>query len=368
MDKLSKITLRGFKSIRSLDELTLRNINVLIGANGAGKSNLISFFKMLNWMTPSTGNLQFIIGKSGGANALLHDGASLTPQIEASLSFESDKGLNEYYMRLFYAAPDTLRFADERYRFSRKGLPTSAEWKTLESGHSETRLIAAADNGDQTAKTILWILKSCVVYQFHNTSETARIRQKWDIEDNRFLKEDGANLAPFLYLLNKTRPEYYRRIVDTIRQIAPFFGDFIFEPENGKVLLKWQERESDMLFGAHQASDGTLRMFALVSLLLQPENCLPSVIILDEPELGLHPYAINVISGLLKSVSVNRQVILATQSTTFIDYFDPEDVVVVERPGRESFFKRLEPEKLDQWLDEYSMAELWEKNVIGGRP
>lgn len=368
MRKLTKLELHGFKSIRHLAGLELKPLNILIGINGAGKSNLISFFKLLNWMTPSPGNLQFYVGKSGGANALLHDGAVNTPQLEAALTFETEAGSNEYTMRLFHAASDTLIFAEEKYRFSRRDYGRQAEWKSLGAGHQEARLIEVAESGDKTARTILQLMKGCVVYQFHNTSETARVRQRWVVDDNRFLKEDAANLAPFLLRLRESQPKVYSRIVDTIRQIAPFFADFVLEPFDGTVILQWRERHTDLVFGPHQASDGTLRTMALVSLLLQPEEDLPAMIILDEPELGLHPYAVNVIAGLLKSVATQTQVILATQSMPFVDCFEPEDIIVASRPGRETTFQRLDPNRLKGWLEEYSLAELWEKNVIGGRP
>jgi len=361
MAKLTQLQLHGFKSIRRLTSFKLGAMNVLIGVNGAGKSNLISFFKMLNWMTLASGNLQFYVGKSGGANALLHDGAAVTPQIAAALTFEIDGGISEYVMRLSYAAQDTLIFAEETCRVSQS-------WIRLDAGRRESGLIRVAAEGDSTARTILNLMKECVVYQFHNTSETARIRQRWAIDDNRFLKEDAANLAPFLLRLREEKPKAYARIVETIRQIAPFFADFVLEPANETTMLQWRERNSDLVFGPHQASDGTLRVMALVALLLQPEEDLPTVVILDEPELGLHPYAVNVVAGLVKSVATHTQVLLATQSMTFIDHFDPEHIVVVSRPDRESTFKRLDPQRLKEWLEEYSLAELWEKNVIGGRP
>ena len=368
MNRLTKLTLRGFKSIREMTDFPLTERNVLIGANGSGKSNLISFFRLLNWMTPPPGNLQLQIGQMGRANAILHDGAAVTQQIEAELTFATDQGVNEYYMRLFHAAPDTLIFADERLRFSRAGLTTRANWTELGSGHGEAKIRDEATTGNKTAKTILHLLKNCVVYQFHNTSNTARIRQTWNKDDARFLKEDGGNLAPFLYRLRESKPKHYALILETVRQAAPFFADFVLEPERDSLLLQWQERNSDLVFGAHQASDGTLRFIALCSLLLQPEDELPDLIILDEPELGLHPGAIAILAGLLKSASIHAQVVLATQSMTLVDHFDLEDIVVVERAERQSTFRRPEPDRLTNWLDEYSLGELWEKNVIGGRP
>ena len=221
---------------------------------------------------------------------------------------------------------------------------------------------------DTTARVIRSLLQRIAVYQFHNTSDTARIRSKWSMDDNRFLKEDAANIAPFLFRLRETDSRCYQRIVDTIRLILPFFSDFELEPDYGSLLLSWRERNSDQVFGVSQASDGMLRVIALVTLLLQPEQSLPDVLILDEPELGLHPYAIDIVGGLIGAVSTKTQVIVATQSMPLVDCFKPEEIVVVEREGRGSVFKRLDPAALEGWLDDYSLSELWEKNVIGGRP
>jgi predicted ATPase len=364
---LKKITINGYKSIQEI-ELELNNINVLIGANGVGKSNFISFFKLLRWALQTPGQLQVFIAQSGGANSLLFDGVAITQHLETELNFITEAGQNDYSFRLGYAAGDTLIFTEEKYRFSPSDFNGLANWTSLDAGHKEAKLIERANFGELTAKTIFKLLQSCAVYQFHNTSETARIRQRWSIEDNRYLREDGANLAPFLLRLKETEPIYYQRIVETLRQIAPFFLDFVLEPVNNYVILQWRESNSDLIFSSHQASDGTLRTMALVSLLLQPENDLPRVLILDEPELGLHPYAINIIGGLINSISHYTQVILATQSALLIDCFEPEDIIVVERKNRQSYFNRLDASKFEVWLEEYSLSELWNKNIIGGRP
>jgi predicted ATPase len=134
------------------------------------------------------------------------------------------------------------------------------------------------------------------------------------------------------------------------------------------LLLQWSERGSDLVFGPHQASDGSLRLFALTALLLQPEEQLPDVLILDEPELGLHPFGIRLLAGALEAASNHCQILVCTQSMPLINHFEPEAIIVVDRPGRASSFRRLDGQKLADWLQEYSLAELWEKNVIGGRP
>jgi predicted ATPase len=212
------------------------------------------------------------------------------------------------------------------------------------------------------------MLRRIIVHQFHNTSPTARIRGKWAVADNRWLKEDGGNLASFLFRLELEQPAYYRRIQDTLRLVLPFFATFELYPESGGVLLRWREIGSDLVFNVSQASDGMLRAMALIALLQQPEKDLPAMLILDEPELGLHPYAIEVLASLIRSASKHVQVVVATQSVSLIDRFDPDDIVVTDRDRRETSFKRLNNAALTEWLEAYTLSELWEKNVVGGRP
>jgi predicted ATPase len=367
--RVEKLTLRGFKSIRELVDFEPSPINVFVGANGAGKSNLISFFRLLSWMMASPGNLQEHVAASGGANSLLHYGAARTREIEAELQIATEKGRNDYAFRLFYAAGDTLVFAEEKYRFSRSSMTSDAPWKDLGAGHREAKLIKAAEEGNETARVIWSLVRKCAVYQFHNTSMTARMRGKWDADDSRWLKEDGANLAAFLLRLREEERPYFYRIVENLRLLLPFFADYeLTRDRAGKTILQWREHGSDVVFSAAQSSDGMLRTMALVALLLQPERDLPGVLILDEPELGLHPSAINVVASLMRAVSRNCQVLAASQSTAFVNQFGPEEIVVVDRLEGASVFHRLDPVQLEEWLAEYSIAELWEKNVFGGKP
>lgn len=367
--RLTSITLRGYKTIQRLDSFEPGSITILIGPNGAGKSNFISFFRFLSWALVPPGQLQTHIAEVGGASAILHVGETTTREMETILNLTTELGVNEYSFRLFHAAGDTLVFADEWFRFQRHGRPRSAI--SLGAGHKESQLFSKSTDGDRTAETadaILKMLRRIIVHQFHNTSSTARIRNKWDLNDGRWLKEDAGNLAAFLFRLQQMEPKYYDRIVNTIRLILPFFAAFEFNPEYGKVLLQWRELGSDHVFSAHQAADGMLRIMALVALLQQPERDLPDVLVLDEPELGLHPYAIHILASLIKSVSTHTQIVVATQSVSLIDRFDPENIVVVSRAGRESKLRRLGSHEFEEWLGEYTLSELWEKNVLGGRP
>ncbi len=368
MAKLQRVILNGFKSIKNMD-LELRSLNVLIGANGAGKSNLISFFKMLNEMMAM--RLQQYVGTTGRAQSLLHFGPQVTPQVEARLEFEVDNGVDTYTMRLFHAAGDTLVFAEENLSFLQTGY-TKPQLISLGSGHAETRIGQKADEGEPTAKVFRHLLNHCRVYHFHDTSPTARVRQYCYIGDNRWLMPDAGNLAALLLRFREENGgTVYQRIVTTLRLIAPFFSDFDLEPAgpNKKdIILNWKDSGSDQVFGSHQLSDGTLRAMCLVTLLMQPEDELPGLIIVDEPELGLHPYALNVIAALFKKAAHHTQVLISTQSSSFLNSFDLNDVVVVNREDKESRFIRLDETKLEAWLDEYSLGEVWEKNVIGGGP
>jgi predicted ATPase len=383
MDKLKRILLNGYKSIRydaqgigSAVEaysdacrgkaIEFGDITVLLGANGAGKSNLVSFFKMLNFMT--TGALQEYIGREGGSDSLLHYGRQVTPRMQAEIEFAAAGHRTRYFMTLADAAPDTLIFTSEAVEFHRDGYP-SPHNPVLGSGHRESRL---KDCADVTCKVVYEMLARCQTYQFHDTSETAKIRKAGYIEDAGYLRADSGNLAAYLLAMKQANRQYYDRIVQTIRQVFPQFDDFVLEPSprnENYILLNWREKgRPEYLFGPHQLSDGTLRFMALATLFLQPK--LPSVIVIDEPELGLHPYAITVLASIVGSAAARCQVILSTQSTRLVDEFDLEEIVIVERNEQTNCteFHRPNAKDLADWIERYSTSELWEKNVLGGRP
>jgi len=366
--KLARLAVKGFRSIAD-QELALADINVMIGPNGAGKSNLIGFCRMLSFMVSSEHGLATFVAQSGGAGALLHDGPKKTPQIDARLRIDYQQGSNEYKFRLGHAADDTFIFLEEKCRYSASGRPENPHWIDLGAGHRTPQMLRSSQLSVQrTQKTILNLMRRLAVYQFHDTSDGARIKQRCSILDDRYLRGDASNIAAFLLRLREHRSEYYYRIVETIRQLAPFFDDFVLEPEYEYVILRWREIGSDLVFGPSQASDGTLRAISLITLLLQPIETMPSMIVIDEPELGLHPFAVRVISGLIRSVSTSRQCIVATQSTQFLDEFKADEVIVVERFDRATRFNRISENELENWLSEYSLSELWDMNIFGGRP
>jgi len=379
MAALTRMEFSGYKSIEKMS-LELGPLNVLIGANGAGKSNLVSFFKLLNALIAE--ELQQFIAIEGGADSQLFYGAKTTTCIEADLRYEAAGPWSEYHVEFVRAAVDTLVFQREWVGFPIKG-ESGKESLAFGSGvkpRGETQLravlreeygTALKPDFELAARAIVSALENTRTFQFHDTSRGSGMRRAVYIHDNKCLRNDAANVAAVLYKLQQTRDTAYRRIIQTIRQIAPWFGDFVLEPlelNKENVLLNWREKESDLLFGPHQLPDGALRAMALVTLLLQPKEDLPSIIVIDEPELGLHPFAINVLAALVKEAACHSQIVLATQSTFLLDQFEPEDVVVVQRENGKSTFRRLSCKGLQEWLQEYSLSELWEKNVIGGGP
>jgi predicted ATPase len=369
MQMLKKIRVAGWKSIRD-QTIDLAPLTVVIGANGAGKSNLLSLFRLLNALVARTPEFRTYVGKSGYADTLLHFGSRRTPVAELELVFDTDEGENRYYARWAAASGGTLIFTDERVEFQRNGLITPRV-VSLGAGHAETKLVQAADDGDLTAAVVLRLLRACRLYHFHDTSESSAVRGPAYLEANRFLYPDAGNLASMLYLFQKKHPAAYRRITGAVRQMVPNFGDFVLEPSRlneREILLNWTQKGQDYEFGPHQLSDGSLRFIALASLLLQPGDNLPLLIALDEPELGLHPAALEVLAGMARSAALNCQVLFATQSPVFLDHFEPEQVVVVNTREGASEFQRLSSQTLSAWLAEYTLGEVWEKNVVGGGP
>lgn len=366
--QIDKITLKGFKSIRDLEDFPLRNLNILIGANGAGKSNFVSFFTFLREAVE--GRLNLYVAKKGGADDHLFMGPKITKQTYAHLSFHATR----YEFLLERTVDDNFVFADESVEYGRIG--ASAVKHSIGQAHRESVLKKQFGNDklpDQikhVCKNVYDSISGCIVYHVHDTSDTAAMRRTCSVRDNEYLRPDAGNLAAFLVMLRDEYPSVYGKIRDTICLATPFFDDFKFKPKasNGDEVLQleWTQKDSDYPFYANQLSDGTLRFIALSTSLLQPNP--PSTILLDEPELGLHPYALNLLAGLLKKAAAKTQVIISTQSAPLLDNFTAEDIIVVERKEGESTFERLSSVGLQEWLKDYSLGELWQKNVFGGRP
>ncbi len=366
---LRKVTISGFKSIEHA-VVELQALNVLIGANGAGKSNFVGVFELLREVVE--GRLQSYVQRKGGADRLLRFGQKRTPELSFAFDFEP----YGYSLRLMPSEGDSLYIEEEvgLHRAPGSDGPTPVQ---LAVGARESLLRAQAEDSEilvgvqDVSGAVLDTMSDWRVYHFHDTSSSARVKQIGDIGDNEALRSDASNLAACLYRLRNTARASYELIVSMVQRVAPFFDDFKLHPDRNnedKIRLEWAERGSDAYFNAHALSDGTLRFICLATLLLQPE--LPSVVLLDEPELGLHPLAITLLAELLQRAAHHTQVIVSTQSVTLVDELEPTDLVVVDRETSTgaSVFRRPTPDEARGWLDDYSLGELWQKNVLGGRP
>jgi len=364
---LEYITIKGFKSIASIERLPLKPINVVIGANGSGKSNFIGTFGFLHDICE--GRLQERVTAAGGAEKILRFGSKNTKEID---------------LHLFFRHVDGWPFGAVSYKLILSssmddGLFPSGE-ATFLDGPDPTRLRPRAQgreanisdpNAEFEAKFVREHLLNWRLYHLNDTSLSSPMRKTATVADNRLLRSDGSNLPAFLYLLGEKYRASYNLIVRTVQRVAPFFDDFRLDPLQLKpddIKLEWRHKRSDQYFDASSLSDGTLRFIALATLFLQPEEFRPSVILVDEPELGLHPYALEVLAALIRQASVTNQVIVSTQSSLLLDHFRPEDILVADRVDGGTQLRRLEPRQLAKWLEDYSLGQLWEKNEFGGRP
>jgi predicted ATPase len=371
VETITRLTIKGYKSIRELNDFEMRPFNVLIGANGSGKSNFIEFFQMLNFMfSTSEGRLQSFAARKGRANSLLHYGAKTTTNILSKIVLGDNRNSGEYAFALAWRAPDDLYVDDEWSDYTDRSVHEDAIRQWLGGGREESAVREKTNSGPRyDAEGIGGRLKRIQVYHFHDTTERAGIRVSQDLGRADRLLEGAENLAVLLYNLKTHKPACYKRILSTVQLVAPFIRDLALEPEaaNGRfIILRWIDRSGET-YGPHQLSDGTLRAIALIAALLQPDEMMPSILIFDEPELGLHPSAVRLIADLLNDASEKRQVIVATQSPLLIRDYVPADVVVVERSedesGRgESTFSRLDKKRLDGWLEELR-AEFGDQRV-----
>lgn len=346
---LDRIKIRGYKSIRELD-LPLGPINILIGSNGAGKSNFISFFKLVNNIYEQ--RLQSYT-KQVGAENLLYYGLKKTQEVFGSLVFSD----NAYTFSLHPKDDGGMFIAKEVswYRYS--------DWGSQSSNIEESEIKTSTLMRNN-------YLQSYKIYHFHDTSKGSPLRSSAKVNDNRVLREDGGNLPAYLYLMQQKYPKTLKRIESVVRSVMPYFERFDLEPQalDGSIELVWNDVDApDKYFSAHDLSDGSIRFIALAALLLQPE--LPKIIIIDEPELGLHPVAVTMLAGMIHSAAARGcQIIVSTQSVNLINNFEAEDIVTVDRRDGQSVFNRLSKDSLKSWIEDYTLGELWMKSVINGQP
>jgi len=360
---LERVIIRNFKSIKQA-EIDLKRINILIGANGAGKSNFVSFFEIVNAIFSK--NLSGYVLRRGGFDRFLYNGKKVSKSVEGLIDFDNT---NAFYFNLSPAI-DNKVFIKETADFFNVRRDSEKSYSTWNKRVWDSNVVESniMENQEWRAGYIKNYLGSFTVYHFHDTSITSSLRSECNISDNDTLRHDGSNLAAFLFRLQQEHPQSFQYIESVVRSVAPYFKQFKFREDpinNGMIKLEWEQMDTDAYFDAYSFSDGTLRFIALATLLLQPAE--GKTIIIDEPEIGLHPSAINKLAAMIQRASVKNQVIVATQSVNLINNFLPEDIIVTDRNGSTSY-RRLDSEELQEWITDYSLGDIWEKNIIGGQP
>ncbi len=358
---LDILTIKGFKSIKELNKFKLTSLNILIGSNGAGKSNFIEFFRMISAMMKQDGLKEFV---AGNADTYLFAGPKETKKIKIEMSF----GQNGYDFELAPTEDGYFLINNEQRHY----FPSDST-KNLGSGNFNSQLLLDKDtSGYQTQRGASWYTYKAIcswkIYHFHDTTKEAGMRRYQDVGHNEVLFTDARNIAPFLFYLKKDCLESYQKIIETIRLVLPFFDDFILKPNDKEMLrLDWRQKGlKDYPMRPSQLSDGGIRFICLTTALLQPIP--PSTIIFDEPELGLHPYAIEILAELFRASSKKMQVIVSTQSPALVDCFDADNIIVVNRKKGASDFSRLNSEDISSWLEDYSLGDLWRRNILSGGP
>ena len=345
----------------------------MIGANGSGKSNVILFFEVLRWMLKLRRLAEFV-ARNGGADDQLFGGSKRTSKIESTVVLRTEIGMCNYSFFLTYARPDDLTVGPQTITWGKDGEEPNV-WHRSSRGRSEAGIIEDLQDDKMALPsredllTMLRLLTDHQAYQFHDTSDTSNMKISWDIDDTHRLHGHGGNLAAVLYRLEQEDVRRFDLICRHIGRILPEFDRFVIEESYGKVLLRWKAKWSDKTFGAHLTSDGSLRLFALVTLLNMPPEMLPSVVLLDEPELGLHPAAIGLVAAMIQQLSYDRQVIVATQSPLLVDEFELDEIMVLDLDGGQTKLRTLSADDYKVWLDQdYTPSQLWQKNLLGGRP
>lgn len=366
VNRIDSLRIKGFRSLADVRLDDIPNPMVLLGANGAGKSNVLRFFQLLSALADR--RLGEFVQRRAGANDQLFGGHQRTDRIEADVSFQTAFGNNTLSFHLERVDPDHFMFASEAFHvLPRQGRDVWNYGPYRTDYESGFVLAACSKGGDDRSKAAVNLLRDCKVYQFHDTSSTSPLKTRWDAEDGHRLREHGGNLVPVLILLREHDLPRYELICRHIRRVLPEFDGFELDVEYGKTLLKWRAKPTGQTIGAHLTSDGALRAMCLIALLNLPSELLPEVILLDEPELGLHPFAVSLVSHMVKLMALDRQVIVATQSPHFVDAFALDEIVVLETHDGKTQASRPK-QAFNDLLDEQTTGDLWRSNLLGGYP
>lgn len=353
---VNEVTIQGFRSLREVSKLKLTRLSVLAGLNGTGKSNVLRFFELLSEF--QSRKTQHCLRQRTFENDKIFNRINDTVCLIQSIIFiKSAEGHYDYRFTLKQDHSNAPQLLEEAYRHVDTLQSQTAEWKmppVLASGS------LPQECSDSAVRTIRHLFRHCFLYWFPGALDSATIYQRCDIQDCMRLRPNGSNLAAILYDLHENDYARYRLIGDQIRRVVPAFEEFVFEPAGDTVGLCWKSRGIDKVFTSTHTSNSTLRLFCLVTLLNLPDDRLPALLLLDEPDSGLHPHAVRLIGSMIRRVSEKHQVILTTQSPCLVDCFDLESLLIADYRNGETILKNIDKAKYREWLDNgYRPSDIW---------
>jgi predicted ATPase len=350
------LRLSGWRSI--VDEtIELGPLNVVVGGNGSGKSNLLSVFRVLNAMIG--GRLQSLFAADRAVDDAtddwIHHGVNRAKAIAVSLVLQTRTGVSTYGAAWERAGDGRMPFVDERIGFMRDGREEPYQ-RLLGDGHLETQLSDVSNRGDHTARVIHNFLARSRFYSFSDLSADSLVRRPCPVQQNRFLAPNGQNAAAVLWRYQREHPDVFERIEAVVRQAFPEIQSILprLSPDGKLVSIDWKRRGTGNRFSLHTVSNGAILFLLMAMLTCQPSAELPLIMAIEEPELGLSPRGIDQLAELMRQASQECQILVTTHSPYLVDACDTEHVIVASQQNHQSQFRRLSDTALEAWLDEYT--------------
>jgi predicted ATPase len=378
----SRLSISGYRRLRSVD-IRLRPLNVLIGANGVGKSSLLDVIRLL--AAAAEGRLEKAVTDAGGFSSLLTaDGATLDLFIaaeadrgkEPSIRYELDLAASGLYYGIGRelltpiipghrgAAPHYIASQASKIRYRQNGHDVKPDW---DYRASETALSQVPRNHRDSERFRQSLVGISPVYHSLDVSRRSAVRNPQVLTHALAPGIDGEDLVSCLYTIRETDRARFEIIEDTLRAAFPTFERLDFPPfAGGRLMLGWRDRDFDRPFHAGELSEGTLRFLWLAAILLAPE--LPSIILIDEPEVSLHPQILHLVADLLRETSERTQLVIATHSDRLVRSLSPHELLICDQDSEGGMITRRADElDLSGWLEDYTMDQLWSKGILGGR-
>lgn len=363
-------------------DFPVRPFMALIGANGVGKTSFLDAFALLS--ASASGKLNRTLSQFGGIANLLTRGKSEDISFLVNMEVPGYEPL-EYCLRLEargtghsipkevlsqqrpgFSEPFTHIHSsdgDIRYYGTEEKRPVRPDW---EYNPLETSLAQVPKRFRQTEE-MRRILATAAHYHILDVGPRAPVKLPQPMRPATLPGPDGEDLVPYLYSLRESDRDRFEVILDALRAAFPDFDGLGFPPvAAGMLTMTWKDRKFDKPIYMHELSEGILRFLWLVSLLQSPD--LPTVTMIDEPEVSLHPELLDMLAELMREASKRTQLIVATHSDRFVRFLKPEEVVVMDIDDEgHATAAWADSMDLDEWLAEYSLDEVWRMGRMGGR-